>query len=74
MATTANCVGVPATASAVLCIARAFVIDATGRRAGRVSWQRTAELLLAAAEGSAEIEAATQQIERALFPSGHLAG
>lgn len=33
----------------------------------RVSWQRTAELLLAAAEGSAEIETATQQLERALF-------
>ena len=29
--------------------------------------ERTAELLLAAAEGSAEIETATQQLERALF-------
>jgi len=33
----------------------------------RISWQRTAELLLAAAEGSVEIEAATQHLERALF-------
>ena len=33
----------------------------------RVSWQRTAELLLAAAECPAEIEACTQQIERTLF-------
>jgi hypothetical protein len=33
----------------------------------RQSWQQTAELLLAAAEGSAQVEAATQQLERALF-------
>ncbi len=33
----------------------------------RESWQRTAELLLAAAEGAAEIEAATQLLERAVF-------
>jgi hypothetical protein len=39
-----------------------------------VLWQKTAELSLAATEGSAEIEAATQQIDGALFPSGHLAG
>ena len=33
----------------------------------RDSWQRTADLLLAAAEGSAQVESATQQLERALF-------
>jgi hypothetical protein len=47
--------------------ARAFVIDHL--REGdqeRESWQRTAELLLAAAEGVAEIEAATQLLERAV--------
>ena len=33
----------------------------------RKSWQLTVELLLAAAEGTAEMEAATQQLERALF-------
>jgi hypothetical protein len=48
--------------------ARAFVIDRLPEEdQDRVSWQRTAELLLAAAEGSAEIETATQQLERALF-------
>jgi hypothetical protein len=33
----------------------------------RESWQRTVELLLAAADGSVGIEVVTQQIERALF-------
>jgi hypothetical protein len=48
--------------------ARAFVIDhLPAEDQDRLSWQRTAELLLAAAEGAAEIEAATQQLERALF-------
>jgi hypothetical protein len=48
--------------------ARAFMIDRLpAEDQDRNSWQRTAELLLAAAEGSAEIEAATQQLERALF-------
>ena len=47
---------------------RAFMIDhLPPEDQDRVSWQRTAELLLAAAEGSAEIEACTQQIERTLF-------
>ena len=48
--------------------ARAFVIDhLPAEDQDRISWQRTAELLLAAAEGSVEIEAATQHLERALF-------
>ena len=47
---------------------RAFMIDhLPPEDQDRVSWQRTADLLLAAAEGSAEIEACTQQIERTLF-------
>ena len=50
---------------------RAFMIDhLPPEDQDRVSWQRTADLLLAAAEGSAAIEARTQQIERALWPSG----
>jgi hypothetical protein len=48
--------------------ARAFLIDRLPPEdQDRESWQRTVELLLAAAEGTAEIEAATQQLERALF-------
>jgi hypothetical protein len=48
--------------------ARAFVIDHLPEDdQARNSWQRTAELLIAAPEGSAQIEAATQQLERALF-------
>jgi hypothetical protein len=48
--------------------ARAFVIDhLPAENQDRQSWQQTAELLLAAAEGSAQVEAATQQLERALF-------
>jgi hypothetical protein len=48
--------------------ARAFIIDhLPADDQDRVSWQRTAELMLAAAEGAAEIEAATQQLERAVF-------
>jgi hypothetical protein len=48
--------------------ARTFMIDhLPAEDHDRNSWQRAAELLLAAADGSAEIEAATQQLERALF-------
>jgi hypothetical protein len=48
--------------------ARAFVINRLPPEdQDRDSWQLTAELLLAAAEGAAEIDAATQQLERALF-------
>ena len=47
---------------------RAFVSDRLPvEDQDRQSWQLTVELLLAAAEGSAEIEACTQQIEHALF-------
>jgi hypothetical protein len=48
--------------------ARTFMIDHLPAEAhDRSSWQRAAELSLAAADGSVEIEAATQQLERALF-------
>jgi hypothetical protein len=48
--------------------ARAFMIDRLPPEdQDRVSWQRSVALLLAAAEGSVEIEAATLQLERALF-------
>jgi hypothetical protein len=48
--------------------ARAFVIDhLPEEEQDRVSWQRTAELLLAAAEGSVGVEVATQTLERSLF-------
>ena len=47
---------------------RAFLIDRLPPEdRDRQSWQLTVELLLAAADGSAEIEVATQQLERALF-------
>jgi hypothetical protein len=52
--------------------AGAFMIDRLPPEdQDRVSWQRTVELLLAAAAGIAEIEAATQQLERAL-PAGQV--
>ena len=48
--------------------ARAFMIDRLPPEdQDRVSWQRTVDLLLAAAEGLVEIEVVTKQLERALF-------
>jgi hypothetical protein len=48
--------------------ARTFMIDhLPAEDHDRNSWRQAAELLLAAADGSAEIETATQQLERTLF-------
>ena len=48
--------------------ARAFMIDRLPPEdQDRDSWRVTVELVLAAVEGTAEMEAATQQLERALF-------
>jgi hypothetical protein len=48
--------------------ARAYMLDHLPEEDhDRSSWHRAAELLLAGAEGSADIEAATQALERALF-------
>jgi hypothetical protein len=47
--------------------ARDFMLDQPNGIQERRSWQKAAELLLAAAENGADVEAVTKQIELALF-------
>jgi hypothetical protein len=53
--------------------ARAFILCEPQHIQARISWQEAAELLMAAAEDSARIKDATEQIEMALFLEARLA-
>jgi ABC-type taurine transport system ATPase subunit len=51
---------------------RAFILDQPEHAQDRRAWQRATKLLMAAAETGAGIEAATRQVELALFVEGRL--
>jgi hypothetical protein len=47
--------------------ARDFILDQPEHIQGRRTWQRAAELLIAATENGADVEDVTKQVELALF-------